>query len=545
MTVLRSAPGSRGLFTVNSPFFSARALPILGAAAALALGPGSARAEKPDVLLLPYQALNKGVQPEMLEGTNVVVAQELGARGLNVSRADDVAESAAPAKPGKETGRNAPTGDPGAGEKAQELIAKAKAAMEDSNVAPAIDQLKKAVKLLSDNGDAVPDLRGLAEAYLQLGVAHFRDSDEDAADEALSQAVHFAPTRELSETDYPPIFIRVYNRVRYNVLKRPRAQIEVKASAGAQVFLDGRNLGKAPMMMNEVLPGAHWVRVEKASEPAQVKKLLVRSKNTILVEFDGAGAEPPSGGDEAVGVLGGIAKNALEKTHLEQLRATGKRAGASFVIFGSIYRTDTAFNIYTSLLVVSDGSVGRLQEIAFDLDMLSAQIEVFKLADDAKKQCAAGKPSAVVTDLPFLLAPKLDLKPKKKAVVAGKEARIENVIAAPPPIAQPKEPSVAAVGAGAGGAGAAGGGKGAAVVMPASAVVPKDEIGKTTAAAGAGTALAPAGSVVPIDEASGEGGSSWWIWLLVGVAVAGAAAGGTALAVSQSGGGEGNLKIRW
>lgn len=151
----------------------------------------------------------------------------------------------------------------------------------------------------------------------------------------------------------------------------------------------------------------------------------------------------------------------------------------------------------------------------------------------------------VVTDLPFLLAPKLDLKPKKKAVVAGKEARIENVIAAPPPIAQPKEPSVAAVGAGAGGAGAAGGGKGAAVVMPASAVVPKDEIGKTTAAAGAGTALAPAGSVVPIDEASGEGGSSWWIWLLVGVAVAGAAAGGTALAVSQSGGGEGNLKIRW
>lgn len=456
MTVLRSAPGSRGIFTVNSPRFSARALPILGAAAALALGPGSARAEKPDVLLLPYQALNKGVQPEMLEGTNVVVAQELGARGLNVTRADDVAESAAPAKPGKEAGKNAPTGDPGAGEKAQELIAKAKAAMEDSNVAPAIDQLKKAVKLLSDNGDAVPDLRALAEAYLQLGVAHFRDSDEDAADEALSQAVHFAPTRELSETDYPPIFIRVYNRVRYNVLKRPRAQIEVKASPGAQVFLDGRNLGKAPMMMNEVLPGAHWVRVEKASEPAQVKKLLVRSKNTILVEFDGAGAEPASGADEAVGVLGGIAKNALEKTHLEQLRATGKRAGASFVIFGSIYRTDTAFNIYTSLLVVSDGSVGRLQEIAFDLDMLSAQIEVFKLADDAKKQCAAGKPNTVITEQPYLLAPKLDLKPKKKAVVAGKEARIENVIAAPPPIAQPKEPSVAAVGAG-GGAGAGAG----------------------------------------------------------------------------------------
>ncbi|MFO0725011.1 MAG: PEGA domain-containing protein [Myxococcota bacterium] len=530
---------------MNSAFVQVRrALPILCAGAFATLGPRFAWAEKPDVLLLPYQALNKGVQPELVEQTTVVVAQELGARGLTVSRADDVAESATPTKPSKESGKNAPTGDAQAGDKAQELINQSKAQMEDSNVAPAIDHLKKAVKLLSDNGDAVQDLRLLAEAYLQLGVAHFRDSDEDAADEALSQAVHFAPTRELSETDYPPIFIRVYNRVRYNVLKRPRAQIEVKATAGAQVFLDGRNLGKAPMMMNEVLPGAHWVRVEKAGEPVQVKKLLVRSKNTILVEFDGAAAEPA--GDEAVGVLGAIAKNSMDKAHLEQLRAAGKRAGASFVVFGSIFRTETAFEINTAILAVSDGSVGRLVPIAFDLDMLSAQIEVFKLADDAKKQISGGKPASVVADVPFVIGPKIDLKTKKKAVVAAKEARVENVVAAPPPINPPKEPTIAAAPVGAGGA-AAGGQKGGAVVMPASAVVPKDEIGKTTAAGGGGAAgMAPTASVVPIDENDdGKGGSTWWIWLLVGVAVAGAAAGGTAFAVSQSGGNQGDLRIRW
>ena len=64
-------------------------------ALALLAAPVAAWAEKPQVLILPYQALNKGVTPELAEQSTVVVAQEMGSAGVTVARADDVAESVA------------------------------------------------------------------------------------------------------------------------------------------------------------------------------------------------------------------------------------------------------------------------------------------------------------------------------------------------------------------------------------------------------------------------------------------------------------------
>lgn len=500
--------------------------------AVLLCAPVTAWADKPTVLVLPYQGLNKGVAPELAEQTTVVVTQEMTAGGVSAQRADDVADSAAPAAPSK-AGKNAPSGDPAAGDQAQELIAGAKQSIDDQSPGPAIDKLKKAVKLLEANGDAVPDIRIIGDAYLQLAIAHFLDGDEDSADEALTQAIHYVPARVLEDSEYPNLFIRVYNRVRFNVLRRPRGAIEVKASSGAQVLFDGKNVGKAPLNLTEVLPGNHWIRVERAGEAPQVKRLLVRSKATILVEFDGAVATEEAPDDAPVGVLGAIAKNELDKTHLEQLRAAGKRAGAAYVMAGAIYRTDTAYNIYTALVNVGDGTVRRAQEIAFDLDMLSAQIEVFNLVADLKKQVGGGA-SAPVTDVPFKLAPKLDLKPKKKAVVAAKEAKVQTVVAAPAPIEMPKEAAVVAEG----GRAPMGGGdkKDGAVVKPTPTVQPKDE-------SKPGPALVT--TVVPRDEVTDDEGSSWWIWVVAGVVAAGAAGAGSYFLIAGSSSDEGTLRIRW
>jgi len=515
-------------------------IPLAAAVLACPLG---AWADKPAVLILPYQSLNKGVTPELAEQTTVVVAQEMGSAGVTVARADDVADSVAAPKAGAKEGgsKNAPSGDAAAGEQAQELIAGAKQSIDDQSPAPAIDKLKKAVKLLDANGDAVADIRIIGDAYLQLAIAHFLDGDEDSADEALNQAVHYAPARMLDESEYPNLFIRVYNRARFNVLRRPRGVIEVKAAAGAAVLFDGKNVGKAPMNITEVLPGNHWIRIEKSGDPAQVKRLLVRSKATILVEFDGAAgaSSGPVADDAPVGVLGAIAKNEIDKSHIEQLRAAGKRAGATWVMAGAIYRTDTAFNIYTALISVSDGSIGRAQDIAFDLDMLSAQIEVFNLVADLKKQVLSNKLTNPSADMPFKIAPKLDLKPKKKAVVAAKEAKVATVIGAPAPIEMPKEAAVVAEGGDKGRGPIGKGGEGAtATAEPPKgpSVVPKDE----------GKPALVASAVVPRDERPDEDeGVAWWVWALAGVVVAGGAAAGGVLILTNSSSDQGNLRITW
>jgi hypothetical protein len=398
----------------------------------------------------------------------------------------------------------------------------------------------------------------LADAYMQLGIAHFRDGNEDEGDEMLSKAVHLAPEREISDKDYPNLFVTVYNRARFNVLRRPRATIEVKATKGAQVLFDGRNMGKAPLILKEALPGNHWIRVERPGEPVQVKKIAVKANRTISVEFEGASDSSASDGSPSVGVLGAIAANDLSREHIAQLKASGARAGADFVMIGGIYKTDTAYMIRTAYVGVKDGNVGRLIDVAFDLDMLSAEIEVFKLAEDAKKQ-ANGGIANVNKDDRFAIAP--GFKAGKSArPAAGKqveETKVAQVVAAP---ATPPPPQQATFEEGVADGSPQKGGRGPLVsqnekgegenkeaTKPPPELLPKDEVSeeKPALVANNSSNVTSSNVVVPKDEEGDDEPSTWWIWVIVGVAAAGAAGGGAFLVANSGSPDEGNLRVSW
>jgi tetratricopeptide (TPR) repeat protein len=503
-------------------------------AVALVAVEASALANAPKVLVLPYQHLAPKMPEDLGEQTTAVVTREMAHGGLSVIRADDVTDAAGSAAPKADPA--GPIGDPAAGPKADQLIVDAKSLMEESEFEQASKVLKKAVDLLEANADAVPDLRLLPEAYLQLGVAYFRDGLEDEGDDMLNKAVHLDPERTLAEADYPPIFIKVYERARFNVLRRPRAQIEVKATPGAAVLFDGRNLGKAPIRLEDALPGEHWVRVERAGEAPQVKKIQASSKKTLVVEFEGG--EKAEEASAAVGVLGAIGRNEIAEEHKAQLASAGRRAGADLVMFGAIYPTDTSYHIHTAYVRVKDGSVGRLVDIAFDLDMLSAEIEVYKLAEDAKKEASAGSFANPVSEKTFALAPKFKPRATRQVVAGAKETKMTVVAAAPQPIKPPaslyaenvappppssdRKPTAAAP------------------PPPKATALPKDEVAPKE------EPKVVASTIVIEDEQEGGGGSNWWIWALVGVAAAGAvAAGGYFIVQGTQSPDEGSLTVRW
>lgn len=518
---------------------------VLGAGLAL-LAPTSADAKKPKVLVLPYQHLNTGMPDDLGEQTTVVVAREMSAQGVSVIRADDVGASNAPqAAP---AASDAPTGDPGAQSRAESLIERARDAMDDSEFERATRLLRKAAKLMQSNGDAVADLRLLPEIYLQAGVAYFRDGMEDEGDDMLNKAVHMAPNRKLEESDYPPIFIRVFDRARFNVLRRPRARIEVKAKSGATVLFDGRNMGKAPIVLEEALPGSHWIRIEQPGEPVQVRKIRARGKKTLVVEFSGAGNAPAA--DVATGgVLGAISGNKVGEDEVAQLVRAGKKAGADFVLFGGIYKTDTAYQIRTAYLKVRNRKVGRLTEIAFDLDMLSAEIEVFKLVDDVKKQAEAGTLSQTEDARPFVLARKMRAARRRRIARPGaKETRLTTAIAAPPAIKPPRipDPGVAVA---ANGRAPVATGSGTRVKRPVDkkpTLIPKDEVGTAMAKPAQTSPDLRVGTLVPKDEdPDDDDGSLWWLWVIAGVAAAGAAAAGGVVVAGGGNSDQGNLTVNW
>ncbi len=495
---------------------------------------------KPKVLVLPYQNLDPKMQDDIGEQTTVVVTREM-AHGDEVAiiRAEDLSglSSGGGSASGPKSS-DAPQGDPKAGKRAEQLISEAKEAMEESEFERAVKLLDKAAKLLEDNGDAVPDLRMLPETYLQMGVAYFRDGMEDEGDDMLNRAVHYDPERTLNAADYPPIFIRVFDRARFNVLRRPRARVEVRAASGSQVLFDGRNMGKAPLVLTDALPGTHWIRVERPGETPKVKKLRISSKKTTVVDFDegGEAAEPAAGG-----VLGAVAANELNAEHVEQLVKAGKRAGADMVMVGGIYSTDTAFRIRTIAVKVASGDVGRLVDIAFDLDMLTAEIEVYKLAEAARNEAKASAFTNPITESKFKIAPKKPGRARRRTVAAGaKETRMPSVRAAPPPLKAPKslyadvppDPPPGPIA------------KATPAPVSKAGVVPKDEM-KSSKAKSA-PAAATTTTLVPKDELDDDDdGGAWWVWVLVGVAAAGAAGAGGYLLVSGGGSDEASLRITW
>lgn len=483
-----------------------------------------AEAKPPRVLALPYQLLQPNLPEDLGEQTTLVIANEVGQGGVTVVRKDSVV--GAPSGGSAGGNRFAPVGDPKAGPRAERMLERAQEYVDDGDIPGASRVLEKAVALLEDNGDAVADLRILSEAYLQLGIAQFREGFEEEADEALARAIHFDPERTLSASDFPPIFIKVFDRARYDVLRRPRGELEIRAPAGAQVLLDGRSMGQGPVKLEGVLPGDHYVRVERPGQPVQAQQLRVGSKKTTVLDFDGSA----DAGDEAPETpLAGLAANKVSPEHLEAIQSAGRQAGAQFVLLGAVFSTDVAYQIRTGLLDVETGALGRVQNIAFDLDLLSADIEAYKVAADIQAQVKGGALSDVESGPGWVPAP--DFKPIRSRRSAGR-TRMSVKRAAPRPMREPAsiyaeapapEPSPSESGSG--------------TTFIIDDDDPRPNLGLDTSAT--------ASTQVEKNKEDEGGDDLWWLWVVVGVAAVGAAGAATALVLSEDSSDQGKVLVTW
>lgn len=550
--------------------------------------------KKPKILVLPYQAIGDGTSNDILDQTTNLVGSELESSGVPVLEGSDSIQKLG-GSPSTDKGKkdDGPAYNPDANDKALEMLSNGRTLLEDQEIDDTIRVLKKAIRYMDENGESISDLSMLSEAHILLATAYFQDGEEDEADDNLSKAVHYAPQRKLSSRNYPPIFIRSYERAQFNVFRRPRSRLEVKAGKNAQIFLDGRPMGKAPILLKDVLPGNHWIRAQSPGEDPIVKRLLVRSRKTIAVNLGGADAgESASAPAETSGLVGAVRINEITRSHIAQVQSVGKKRRVDFVLIGGINKSRTAYNVHSVLVNVKTGDVGRLTSVAFDLDLLTAQIEVYKLADDIREQSQGEDPLAKkITAAKFRLDPKLDLTSKRsrRAVMAGSQvARMRTVAAAPKPMKAPTAsasippPPPTEV---ASRTPATEGGR-RPLSQPkdegddvyasnSNSITPKDEEAE-------GLAVRPKTErVVPKDEADElpkvrtriatednedkpflprkessifnrapreeeeRGDSMWWVWVAVGVAVAGAGGTGLYLGLSDSSSSEGELTIRW
>lgn len=436
----------------------------------------------------------------------------------------------------------------------------------------AVNKYEGSLALLSDFGPIV-------EALLNLAVCYYRtDNDEEGA-KVLIKVIRLAPDLTLDPEKYPPMFRNTVDALRKKLLLKARGELEVGANEdGAMVFLDGRKVGPTPILLKELVPGEHYIRVEKEGLQTWAEKVTVVStqRKQVLAALGGA--------KKASGPLGEIAealqKNRLPPSVIDVVAQQGKEIGADFIALGGIARVGNNYRVGVYLVKVGSREVCPLPEIQLDPDLLGASVEIYNMASIMFKR-VEGCPDPIAGGVASVVSTAKAKPTELKAVAVGPAPVAEQ----PPPAEPPRTPAVAAGGpaqpaigpavpATAGGpavprgpatsrnpAQPAGPGLPPRPTPPAPAVVTTSD-GLATTGGSALVQPQPAEvapqivprydrveTVRPVDEDENRGTpwyGSWWFWTLVGAAVVGGTVGGLYAGGVFSGGTSGaSVSVHW
>jgi hypothetical protein len=336
---------------------------------------GMARAgDLPRVLVLPYAPIFDGVSADTGRKTAEVLDNELkGSEQVQLVMLDPQAFAPAtrPVNP-------APVRDEALLTEARERNATAQDYLKKLKFKPASDELEKVIGLLESQHPYI-DIEQLVAAYLDLAVANFRLGQDEDGEKLLAQVVRLDPEHTLSADQYPPVFIRIFDQTARRVKAAPRATVRVEPTvAGTSVLLDGREVGTAPLTIKDVIAGTHFLRVlpPGGGEP-WADKVKAGQGEAVRVAPDLG-----STGGPVADLMAALSTNAIDEATAAKAAALGEKAGAEYVVLGGVHKENDSIVVSSHLLRVSTRKLCLLQRVVFDLAMLGAGIEVYKIGAD-------------------------------------------------------------------------------------------------------------------------------------------------------------------
>lgn len=365
-----------------------------------------------------------------------------------------------------------------------DAIALADKALREGALETAVRSLEKYIATL-ERAQAQSAVHELADAYLLLSTAQFQRANDDEGQKALDAFVRLRPDREL-QGDYPPLFVRLHKSTRDRQRSKAHGEIKIDVDAtNAEVSLNGRALGVAPVVIQNVPAGTHYLSVKLDGRQA-VRRVESNGSDAKTHRFF-----------LGVGSRKVLASNRLDAREKSALAEVARAENADAVVAGVVMAGNNEWTLYT-VIVNSRGEGNLLGQYSVDRDLLSANVEAGKLAERALDMLRRGIKDDIVNQIVPGMVPESVVvvdafTPGMAERVAG--TAIPVVIGTPPPPPQPAEALVATP------------------IRPyAEPLIAERDQNQATVSK-------------PIYK-------RWWFWTIVGVAVVGGAATATALVVT-------------
>lgn len=262
-----------------------------------------------------------------------------------------------------------------------------KAAREAINVAQAAEKrrkfgiaaaaYRKAIASYDAGAAQLTDPAELSDAHVALGTVLYLTGDDAGGAKELWNAVSLTPTRPFQGEATSPLFTATVKKIREQVLAAPKATLRVESlPPGAHVLLDGQDVGKTPLSLKDIPPGKHlWQVLLPTSEAIGGTVVLKEGAREKIVAAHG-GTAPISL------LVAGLVANKLEEKTLAAAKATAAAAGADLLAFGAFFAREQELILEVFLYSPAKDALVRLPPKTFDAEMLSAGMELFKVAGD-------------------------------------------------------------------------------------------------------------------------------------------------------------------
>lgn len=345
-----------------------RLIPLMWVA--VAISAPLAHAQKPRVVLVPFVP-GDGVSAAAASKFNALVVDELKSRPDVM----DYAPSPATKLPAAESASGAKR-QPSA--EAVGALDAGRKAFDDLRFDDATASLRKGIDgMLAD--PATADYEAVTDGYVKLAASAFRMGEEKAAKDTLLELARFAPNYTLP-AGFPPVFQREFDKARKRLDKQPKGSVSIEGPPGSTAFIDGRDLGMVPVLEDNVPGGTHYVMVEGTKGERYGQAINVAPGTVKVKGSFGAGSDKRAviGGNTAV--TDPAVTSVVDEGVQGRLGPYMRAAGADFAVVGYVYKTsDSQLTAGTAIFSAKKGAFSALTPVTFDVDVLTANTEAYKL----------------------------------------------------------------------------------------------------------------------------------------------------------------------
>ena len=321
------------------------------------------------ILLVPALPIYRAVEQAKADTVTDLFAKELEATGgLVVVRAGVAKTESAPSDASV----------------IQTLRAEAGAKEQDNDIMAAIAARERVIEKMLEHAEAQAGDGDLVLAFHELGRAQMWAGHDADAHATLLQAARMNPSFAVPPTQFSRLYQAWFARATTEAGALKRGQLVVRSVIpGARIALDGRTLGVAPIHINDVISGKHFISA--IGEGVQSIAQSVEIAPGDVTEFVATFGETVGG--RSVGPLSdAVMDNQISAKTVADAVAAGKQEDASFVALAGITKDEERMKVHGYVVDVEAARISPLEVVALDLDLLTAESDVLRIVRALSKQ---------------------------------------------------------------------------------------------------------------------------------------------------------------